>query len=105
MVKNILGGNDISATKSSLAPRAQLVTGTSLKDLHAVVNGELKGYSITEGHGVKYLFENLITSDDRTAAIVLVKTSSPAIGERIHSIVFFRKPNGDWKIASWHISK
>ncbi len=105
MAMDIIRGRNLQQAKSSISPDAYVIDGNHYENLWAVVNGEKKECKIIEGLKSQLVFENLNITEKNNAAFLILKTiSDGGKKERYHSIVFFRMPEGDWKIRSWHVS-
>lgn len=104
LVENILKGKDLNIAKSSVDVEAYLIDGTHFESLRGVMNGEPGHCKLVEGAESKTAYEQLTITDDRSAGYMVVKTQTPRLGERFHSVVFFADSDKHWKIRSWHIS-
>jgi len=104
LVKNILQGKDLGQSYSSVDMEAYLIDGKHFESLPGVLHGEAGNCKLTEGSESKTMFEQLTVTDDRSAAYMVIKTNTPRLGERFHSVIFFADAEHHWKIRSWHIS-
>jgi hypothetical protein len=104
IVHNILAGKDLERASSAVDFEAYLVDGKYYESLLGVLHGEFKNCRLLEGGGSKTVFEQLVIADNRSAAFMVIKTQSPKLGERFHSVVFFKDAEDQWKIKSWHTS-
>jgi hypothetical protein len=104
MVKNILENKDDDQAKKSIDMEAYVVDGKYFESLVDAVRGKSGNCRLIEGADSKMVFQTLNITDDQTAAFMVMKTQSPKLGERFHSVVFFKEAEGEWKTKSWHIS-
>jgi hypothetical protein len=102
IVRNILTGKDLDRASAVIDAEAYLVDGKYFESLLGVLHGEFKNCKLLEGGESKTIFEQLVIADNRSAAYMVMKTHSPNLGERFHSIVFFKDAENQWKIKSWH---
>lgn len=105
MVTNILQGTDLKGAGTEVDAEAYLIDGKYFESLPGVLQGESTHCKLIEGTETKIVFQSLTIMDNYSAALMILKTQAPSLGERFHSIVFFHDPGAAWKIKSWHISQ
>ena len=104
MVNGIVKGSDLADATSHIDVEAYLIDGKQFESLLGVLHGESSHCKLVEGSESKIVFQSLKIMDSQSAAFLVVKTQTPSLGERFHSVVFFKDPDSQWRIKSWHIS-
>ena len=104
IVDGILKGTDLKKATSHVDFEAYLVDGKYFESLPGVLHGESTHCKLVEGKESRITFQSLHITDNLSAAYMVMKTQTPLLGERFHSVVFFRDSSAEWKINSWHIS-
>ena len=104
LVGDILRGADLKEANTHIDVEAYVIDGKYFESLLGVLHGEPGHCRLIEGEEVKFVFQSLTIMDNLSAALMILKTETPAFGERFHSVVFFHDSGADWKIKSWHIS-
>ena len=102
---DILTGANLKDASTHIDVEAYLIDGKYYESLLGVLNGESAHCKLIEGKDTKFAFQSLTIMDNLSAALMVLKTETPTLGERFHSVVFFHDSGADWKIKSWHISQ
>ncbi len=104
IVKHLVEGTGGVSSNASIDLEAYVIDGTSFESLIEAARGHAEKCRLIEGVDSKMVFQQMVITDDRTAAFIVMKTHSTEFGDRFHSVVFFKEAQKDWKIKSWHIS-
>jgi hypothetical protein len=105
IVDNLLKGKEIGDLVKTIDAEAYLVDNANYENLPGVLKGESTQCHLVEGKDSKVLFQSLMINDEENAAFLVLKSKSQSLGERNHSVVFFKTASKDWQVKSWHISK
>ena len=104
MVDGIVKGTNLKDVTSHIDIEAYLIDGKYFESLPGVLHGESSHCKLVEGKETKIVFQSLEIMDNQSAAFMVMKTQTPSLGDRFHSVVFFKDPDTEWRIKSWHIS-
>jgi hypothetical protein len=100
-VQDILAGKNAGQAQTFIPPGAQIIFGSRVANLKAVVAGEIPSCALadTSYHGVGI---NARTNDSEDMGYIVLKTvKSDTTIVRYHTIVFIKDSTGQYKVSSW----
>jgi TonB family protein len=107
IVQDILAGRRMDSCKLAIRPAAYLINGSQYLPLSTALEqvGKKNGFPDEKNRSAS--FTHLFTGDnDSDMLVVIVKTeTTKGSSPHFHTVVWNKKPGGDWKIAHWHASQ
>jgi hypothetical protein len=104
IVEDLIKGSNPQTALSSVDVEAYLIDGVNYENLAGVLKGESTHCQVVEGKDTKIALSSLVVNDEENASYVIVKTRTPGLTERYHSVVLFKTTGDSWKVKSWHVS-
>lgn len=101
-VRDILAGENIENSRTSIAKNARIIYGTKSANLRSVVAGENKAFLLadTSYHGAAL---DAQTNGAEDMGLLVLKTRKiDTTKVRFHTVVFLKDSTGQFKIISWH---